>query len=213
MDSRIKILIFDMDGVILDSEPLHETARQIMYEKYDIVADESFPDPVGKSARGFWKMVGEKYGRCWDIYQMEEEQFRLVAEQVESNHTPPTKGLLKVLEWGRKEGIKIGLASSSARLLVDRVLAALKIAQYFDVAVSGDEVDNKKPAPDVYERVLQIAGFKPEEAAAVEDSGTGVKAAKNAGIYCYGYKNETSGNQNLTDADSVIMNLEDIINQ
>ncbi len=213
MNSQCKIIIFDMDGVVLDSEPLHEIARQMMYEKYGIIPDDSFPDPVGKSARGFWQIVGEKYNRTWNNYDMEEEQFRLVAEQVENHDVPPTKGLIPVIEWAKERGIKIGLASSSARMLVDRVLAALDIKKYFDVVVSGDEVENKKPAPDLYEKVLRLAGFTPEEAVAVEDSTTGVGAAKNAGIYCHGYRNETSGEQDLSKADKVIESLTELMDK
>lgn len=210
MNSQCKMIIFDMDGVVLDSEPLHEIARQMMYEKYGITPDDSFPDPVGKSARGFWQIVGEKYNRTWNNYEMEEEQFRLVAEQVENHDVPPTKGLIHVIEWAKERGIKIGLASSSARTLVGRVLAALDIEEYFDVVVSGDEVESKKPAPDVYEKVLRLAGFTPKEAVAVEDSTTGVGAAKNAGVYCYGYRNETSGEQDLSGADEVLENLTEL---
>ena len=184
---REKILIFDMDGVVLDSEPLHQRAREMMYEKYGVKPLDCFPDPVGKSSRLFWETVADICGMAWDSKQMEDEQFSLVAEQVET-----------------------GLATSSDRAMVERVLRALGIIQHFDIIVTGDEVANKKPFPDVYERVLEIAGISPGRAAAVEDSSAGVEAAKNAGIYCYGYRNETSGEQNLEKADRVVGNLRDV---
>lgn len=211
MNSQCKMIIFDMDGVILDSEPLHETARQMMYQKYGVTPRDSFPDPVGMSAREFWQIVGRAYDRTWDHYEMEEEQFRLVAEQVEDLKIPPSEGFIQVAELARREEIKIGLASSSARMLVDRAISALSVKQYFDVVVSGDEVEKKKPAPDVYEKVLRLAGVSPEEAVAVEDSAVGVDAAKNAGIYCYGYRNETSGQQDLSRADEVIESLTELL--
>lgn len=211
MNREKKIWIFDMDGVVLDSEPLHEQARNQMYKKYDIPYDESLPDPVGKSSRLFWEMVAERYDRTWDNIKMEEEQFRRVAELVEENHVPATQGLAEVLEWIRAKGFQTGLASSSDRMLVDRVLRALGIMEYFDVIVTGDEVAEKKPSPDVYERVLEISGMRPEEAFAVEDSTAGVEAAKRAGICCYGYHNVTSGEQDLSRADRIIDNLKSMI--
>ena len=207
---REKILIFDMDGVVLDSEPLHQRAREMMYEKYGVKPLECFPDPVGKSSRLFWETVADICGMAWDSKQMEDEQFSLVAEQVETGRVPVTEGLLEVLGQAEEEGIKTGLATSSDRAMVERVLRALGIIQHFDIIVTGDEVANKKPFPDVYERVLEIAGISPDRAAAVEDSSAGVEAAKSAGIYCYGYRNETSGEQNLEKADRVVGHLRDV---
>ena len=207
---REKILIFDMDGVVLDSEPLHQRAREMMYEKYGVKPLDCFPDPVGKSSRLFWETVADICGMAWDSKQMEDEQFSLVAEQVETGLVPVTEGLLEVLGQAEEEGIKTGLATSSDRAMVERVLRALGIIQHFDIIVTGDEVANKKPFPDVYERVLEIAGISPGRAAAEEDSSAGGEAAKNAGIYCYGYRNETSGEQNLEKADRVVGNLRDV---
>ncbi len=204
MNGEDKILIFDMDGVVLDSEPLHQRARELMYEKYGVKPLECFPDPIGKSSCLFWETVADICGMTWDSKRMEDEQFALVAEQVETGHVPVTDGLLEVLKRAKEKGIKTGLATSSDRVMVERVLRALGIIQYFDVIVTGDEVANKKPFPDVYERVLEIAGVRPGQAVAVEDSTAGVEAAKSAGIYCYGYRNETSGEQDLGKADRVI---------
>ena len=116
-----------------------------------------------------------------------------------------------MLCWCVQNGWLIGLASSSTRRLVEQILNSLKIKKYFDVIVCGDEVINKKPAPDIYEKVLNLAGLKQNKAIAVDDSETGIKAAKAAGIFCYGYRNKSSGNQDLSSADGVIRNLKEII--
>lgn len=199
-----RILILDMDGVILDSEPLHQNAREMMYQKYGIRKDENLPDPVGKSSSGFWEMIREKNGRFWDSNRMEEEQYFLVAEQVRDRNVSPSEGLPELLDWCKCNGWKIGLASSSSCVLIDRILKLLHLKESFDVTVAGDEVENKKPAPDVYERVLSLSGIDRKNAIAIEDSSTGIKAANQAGIYCYGYQNETSGKQDLSMADKVI---------
>lgn len=207
----LKLLIFDMDGVILNSEPLHENARQMMFRRFGIVPDDTFPDPVGNSSSGFWRAVIRKCGIEGEPYTLEREQYRLVAQQIEENQIPPSEGLEELLRWAKAQEIKVGLASSSTRVLVDDALRLLRIKKYFDYTVSGDEVPVKKPAPDVYQRVLEMAGIKAGNAAAVEDTHTGMQAAKNAGIYCYGYKNLTSGEQDMEAADKVIEKLTEIM--
>lgn len=208
---EMKLIIFDMDGVILDSEPLHENARQMMFKEYGVIPDETFPDPVGKSSSGFWRTMIEMGKLKGDPYDLEEKQYRLVAWQIEQNKVPPSEGLIDVLTWAKDHGVKIGLASSSTRTLVDDALRLLGISRYFEYTVSGNEVKVKKPAPDVYLKVLQMAGVKAEEAAAVEDSSAGVEAAKNARIFCFGYKNETSGGQDISQADVAISHLKEIL--
>lgn len=206
----LKLLIFDMDGVILDSEPLHENARQMIFRRFGIVPDETFPDPVGNSSSGFWREVIKKCGIEGEPYALEKEQYRLVAQQIEENQISPSEGLEELLHWAKAHEIRIGLASSSTRVLVDDTLRLLRIEKFFDYTVSGDEVPVKKPAPDVYQRVLEMAGVRAGNAAAVEDTHTGMQAAKSAGLYCYGYRNLSSGEQDMEAADKVIEKLTEI---
>lgn len=200
-----------MDGVILDSEPLHQNAREIMYHKYGITPGEDFPNPVGRSSSGFWRIVMEGQGLEGDPQQMEEEQYRLVAQLIKSLNIPASDGLEQVLNRGKSMGMKIGLASSSTRFLVDSVLDTLNIRKYFDFTVSGDEAARKKPAPDIYENLLLALELTAQDAVAVEDSSAGIEAAHNAGIFCYGYVNDTSGDQDLSKADEIIRNLVEMI--
>lgn len=208
---KAKILIFDMDGVILNSEPLHEKARQIMFQEEGIVLDDSFPDPVGKSTDDFWNLIFEKLGIEGDGKAKGIQHYRLVAELVEKEHVGLNDGLLKVFDWAKNQGMKVAIASSSPRFLVDEVLRILGIGQYFDCTISGDEVLYKKPAPDIYRKVLEKMGISADDAIAVEDSGTGVEAAKAAGCYCFGYINPTSGEQDIRKADCAITHFEQII--
>lgn len=206
-----KAIIFDMDGVILNSEPLHEEARQNMFQEMGIVLDDTFPDPVGKDADKFWNLIFARYGIQGNGQEKGVQHYRLVAELVEKSGIGANEGLIEVLEWAKKKDVKVGLASSSPRFLVDKVLHILKIEQYFDCTVSGDEVARKKPAPDIYQKVLAQLGIQSAEAVAVEDSKTGIEAARAAGIYCFGYINPTSGEQDIQRADCQIPYLGELI--
>ena len=205
-----KLLIFDMDGVVLDSEPLHENARQRMFRELGITPDDRLPAPVGKSASGFWRNVLEICGMEGDPYGLERRQYALVAQQIEEHHLRPSDGFEEVVQEAKRAGMKIALASSSTRVLVDDALRLLGVRDYFDVTVSGDEIARKKPAPDVYLRVLELTGTAARDALAVEDSQAGVASAQEAGIYCYGYSNPTSGEQDISAADRVILSLRQI---
>ena len=199
-----------MDGVVLDSEPLHENARQIMFKELGIVPDETFPEAVGKSSAGFWKEILEMCNISGDPYALENRQYALVAWQIKENHVKPSIGFGAIVDWAKEHGIKVGLASTSTRVLIEDSLHLLGVRDAFDYTVSGNEIARKKPAPDSYLKVLELAGFAPEDAIAIEDSTPGVGAAKNAGIFCFGYQNVTSGEQDLSKADRIVDSLTEI---
>lgn len=211
----MKMLIFDMDGVILDSEPLHQRARELVCEKYGIeVNEEDLPNPVGKSSSEFYSIIFDITGtKGLDPDKLEDEQFELVGMLARKNNVPCNDGLIELLSWCRDNDILIGLASSSNRLLVDDILDELGIADYFSYTVSGEEIARKKPAPDVYNKILSLAGVSAADACAVEDSAAGIAAAKAAGIYCFGYNNPTSKGQNQSKADCIIDSLIQIISK
>ena len=211
MRDNLKIIIFDMDGVVIDSEPLHENARQMMFKKRNIVPDETFPKPVGAPAAEFWGKVMELCGIEGNPYDYEDEQYSLVAQQIEENHVQPEDGFWDVIHWARENGLKVGLASTSTRTLIDNTLRLLGVKEAFDYTISANDIKRKKPAPDPYLKVLEMAGFAPEEAVAVEDSTPGVQSAKNAEIYCYGYANPKAVVQDVSLADKVIASLKEII--
>lgn len=210
MDKNLKIIIFDMDGVVLDSEPLHENARQMMFKELGIVPDETFPEAVGKSSAGFWQEIIDLCKIEGDAFAMEARQYALVAQQIEDNHVKPSKGFGKIVEWAKEHGVKVGLASTSTRILIEDSLRLLGVRDAFDYTVSGNEIAKKKPAPDSYLKVLELSGIGAEEAIAIEDSTPGVAAAKNAGIFCFGYHNVTSGEQDLSRADKIVDSLLEI---
>lgn len=210
-NNKTRLIIFDMDGVVLNSEPFHEIARQAMYSRLGIRKTKDFPEPVGASASGFWRMVLEQQGLTGDPVALQQEQYQRVEDQIRENHLGPSDGLLEVFDWAKAHGMKIGLASSSTQPLVDHTLELVHVREYFDYVVAGDQVSRKKPDPEIYRKVMELAGEAPEVSVAVEDTAAGIASARGAGIFCYGYDNPTSGPQDLSGASRIIRNLREIM--
>jgi HAD superfamily hydrolase (TIGR01509 family) len=207
---NLRLLIFDMDGVVLNSEPLHEEARQSMFRKYHIVQGKDFPKAVGFSASGFWRRVIEQQGIDADPMDLQAEQYAQVEEQIRKLGIRPIDGAIQAFDWAKQHGLKLAIASSSTQPLVDHALELIGVKDYFDIILSGDDVHHKKPDSEIYQRVLELAGISPEDAIAVEDTSSGVVAAQGAGLYCFGFHNPGSGNQDLSHADKVIESLREL---
>jgi len=146
-----RLMILDMDGVVLDSEPLHKEAREIMMEHYGVTGMEDLlATVVGKSMRDFWAAVKERMLPGIDPDAMEREHYLLVARLVGERPGLESRGLREILRWAKDRGMRIALASSSLRVMVDEVLRCLDLTEVFDITVAGDEVAHKKPEADIY---------------------------------------------------------------
>ncbi len=195
----LKLVIFDMDGVIFDSEPLHDNAKRRLIKEGGITEQvDDLSWSVGLPSKLLWSNMISRYGLTKSAEELEYLQYKYILEEVKDRDIKTSEGFVEVLQFLRKQGIKIGLGSSSDRHYVDDVLHYYGIYQYFNYTVAGDEVANKKPSPDIYLKVLELAGYKASEAIAVEDSKAGSEAATAAGLNCIGYINPTSGSQDLS---------------
>ncbi len=211
-----KAFIFDMDGVIIDSEPIHAKAKMATLREYGITlsAEELGLDKyVGRSAKSFWVdmkvrfpeifteewqvMAGKKYEKYMDILNKDAS-------------IKAIPGLPELLQRLKAKGYKIGLGSSSVRPMVNNVLTRFGIIDYFDALTTGDEVEHAKPDPAIYLLAAQKLGLEPEACTVVEDAASGVKAAKSAGMQCIAVRNPNSGQQDLSLADRIIDKYEEI---
>ena len=117
----------------------------------------------------------------------------------------------EVLEKFRNEGKHLSLASSSGRKLIDIFTQQTNIAHYFEVVMSGDDVQYSKPNPEIFLKVAQWYHLSAIQFTVIEDSTNGVKAAKSANMQCIGFKNPLSGGQDLSQADSVIHSMQELL--
>ena len=177
----IEAVVFDLDGVLLDSEQLWDEAReQLARERGGRWHDQAQRDMMGMSSLEWSRYMHETIG----LPEPPEEISREVVERLTAlyrERLPAIPGAKEAVERLAAD-YKLGLASSSNRELIDLALELLGVAHLFAATVSSEEVACGKPAPDVYLEAARRLGIEPARAAAVEDSQNGILAAKAAGM-------------------------------
>jgi len=200
----IKAVIFDMDGVIVDSEPMHIEAEKQILLKYgvEISADE-LRRYTGTTAEFEFTELIRKYrlNTTVDTLFREKETtlFRLLEKK-----TKPTKGVIRLIRSLKRQGLKLAIASSGHRKLVHYFLRRLKIVNCFDSVVCAEDITRSKPDPEIFLKAAKSLSLDTVECIVIEDSALGVEAAKSAGMKCIAFRNPNSGNQDLSKADLVI---------
>jgi beta-phosphoglucomutase family hydrolase len=200
-----KACIFDMDGVIIDSEPMHFEIDLIMTHQLGLnLTHEDFEKYVGMTNPAMWKHIKEVHKLEPSVDELIRIQMDMKLRILKERDEKPIEGIVSLLQALKKAGYPIGLASSSPILFIQAVLEKLELHPYFSVIVSGEEVAQGKPAPDVFLKAAQLLQVEAEHCAVIEDSRNGVAAAKAAGMACIGYLNPNSGQQDLTRADLIV---------
>lgn len=204
----LKLVIWDMDGVVIDSEPIHNKISLAAYKKYGInLTDEEAMDLIGKSNKDIWSDFKEKYSLKETVEDLTKEELLQNIKYYNENHAEPIKGVVDLLKELKETGIKVALASSSPMSFINLILDKLQIKEYFGLVLSGENFTKSKPDPQLFLAALDYFKVKPEEAVIIEDSNKGVIAAKRANINCVGFINENSGNQDLSLADVQVEDL------
>jgi HAD superfamily hydrolase (TIGR01509 family) len=175
-----RAVVFDLDGVLADSEGIHILAWEEIAREYRLPEDRMpLHDWIGYPDSEIVKDVVREYGLSISPEELLEHKRRvfrrLIAEQLK-----PIPGSVEALE--RLESLPLGLATSSSRLEAELMLGILGIADRFDAVVTSNEVKNSKPEPDSYLLAAELLGVSPKQAVAIEDSATGVESARRAGL-------------------------------
>lgn len=207
----LKAVIFDMDGVIIDSEPLHARANILACKQFGIdLPYEYVMRFIGNTIIYMCECIKKDYGLDLTAKQLSQES----ARQIELLHAkegytpvPYVKELIRDLH---DHGMKLAIASSSTPELIEKIVDVFELQPYFTKLVSGLSVKHSKPAPDIFLKACEELGVAPEEAIIIEDSTNGVLAATRANIPVIGFSNPHSGNQDLSKASIVIEGFEEI---
>ncbi|SFZ91429.1 haloacid dehalogenase superfamily, subfamily IA, variant 3 with third motif having DD or ED/haloacid dehalogenase superfamily, subfamily IA, variant 1 with third motif having Dx(3-4)D or Dx(3-4)E [Flaviramulus basaltis] len=208
----LKAVIFDMDGVIIDSEPMHNKAYHDMFDEVGInVSNELYESFTGQSTINICK-------RLCDYFNLEESPETLVAlkrkhykQFFESNSDLGLiDGVLDLIKDYHSNGLKLVLASSAAMTSINQIFDRFELNPYFIAKFSGGDLKQSKPHPEIFIKAAKATGFSNKACIVIEDSTNGIEAAKAANIFCVGYDSFHSKNQDYTKADMVIKDFKEI---
>ena len=214
-----KAVIFDMDGLMCDTETYHCEAWGRMLEDFGLKIEEKFfAGLVGVSTNDNAVTLKNKF----NINETPEELLRIrrahYLEIIGQKRLIPTRGLREVFETIELKGLKKAVGTSSPNVEVSPVLTkvlkecGIKVPpeKFFDAIVTSDIVEKVKPSPEIYLKCLEKLRLRPEDCIVLEDSSSGVKSAKAAGMHCIAYKSKYSQHQDLSIADKVVDDLTEV---
>ncbi|MBZ4667344.1 MAG: hypothetical protein PWP07_865 [Epulopiscium sp.] len=208
----MKAFIFDMDGVIIDSQPIHfEVDTMILKDMGVDIDQKELEKYAGRANEDIWSTLKEKYNLKPTVPEIID---RLVSKKVQifrESDIGPIDGIIDLLKALHEAKIPMAVASSSPIELIETVMEKFNIRHYFSYIISGDEVHKSKPDPDIYLTAAQKIHVEPKDCVVLEDSKNGVLAAKAAGMKCIGFHNPNSGDQDLSNADVIVESIREVI--
>jgi len=178
MGQDFKAVVFDMDGVIFDSERLVIACWKVIADKYEVPEIEVVcRECLGVNATETKQKFLNHYGQDFPYDAYKSEMSKLYHDKYDGGRLPMKKGVTELLQYLKEAGVKVALASSTRRAVVEQELTDAGIIKYFDVVIGGDMVTRSKPEPDIFLKACEELGVSPEEAFAIEDSYNGIRAA------------------------------------
>lgn len=186
--NEIQGVIFDMDGVLCDSESfICKAATEMFRRVYDTqVQPEDFLPFIGAGENRYISGVAEKYGITLDLQKDKAKTYEIYLEIIQGK-LPPLPGVLEFVKKCREKGIKVAVASAADRIKVNGNLAEIGIpVETFDAVITGSDVTKHKPDPECFLMAAAAINVDPKNCLVVEDANNGAKAAKAAGAYCLG---------------------------
>jgi len=202
-------VVFDFDGVLVDTEPLHVKAwRQVFEPRGLFLTDEDFRLVVGKADLQFLEELVARGKIAGDPTELQAAKREVYLEILRQEGRPISGGIRLVRELEKQ--FRLGIASSGWHRSIETGLKAVGLDGVFQVVVSKDDVENHKPNAEPYERAAEGLGLTPGECVAIEDSPIGVASAKAAGLRCLAVTNSFSSDE-LSEADLTLPDLTDLI--
>ena len=212
MSGMINTVIFDLDGVIIDSEPIHFDLERQMFDELNIhVSTNEHNSFVGMSSQNMWNLIVRNYDLPYPAQNLVKKKFDLYMEYLDSQDSlKPIPGVYTLIRALFDSQFKLAIASSSHLDTIEKVIRKFNLSEFFMARISGTDLKHSKPDPEIFLMAAKRLDSKPQECLVIEDSENGVKAAKAASMKCIGYQNPNSGSQNLNQADIVIHSFEEL---
>ena len=211
----MKAFIYDMDGVIVDSEPVHLRVEKHILETQGIhdVTWEELEAYQGSSDLNMWQDMAKKYQLKEAPEKFVKAKKYLFDRTMHEKGAKAIPGVLDLIERThalRTQGIKTAVASSSDPEFIRFVLTSLGVFEKFDAVQSGAVLPQSKPDPAVYLKTAADLVVTPKDCVVIEDTENGARAAKAAGMYCIGFRSPHSGLQDLSMCDEIVDNMADV---
>ncbi|WP_311083183.1 HAD family phosphatase [Paenibacillus polymyxa] len=208
----VKAVIFDMDGVLVDSEPIYFEIERSSFAHFGApMTEEEHHTYVGVTLESMWRQVLDRHQLSHTVEEaLSYHRTNVMQTMIAHEGLVAIDGLERWLDWLQEKGIPVAVASSSPRALIDLIMEKTGLGRYFDIRITGEEVLQGKPAPDIFLYAAEQLGIAPAHCIVIEDSQNGVLAAKSAGMQCIGFHNPGSGRQDLSRADRRILSYDDL---
>lgn len=208
----LKAVLFDMDGVIVDTEPLHRKAYFQLFKDLEInVSEDLYTSFTGASTKKFTSSLVENFNlekTHEDLALIKRKYFRHYFYNDPDFHLLP--GVRNLIENYFENNVKLVLASSASMVTIEMVFEKFDLEKYFIGKISGADLKESKPHPEIFLLAAEIASEPKENCMVIEDSTNGIIAAHSAGIFCTAYKSEHSVGQNYEKANLVISDFSEI---
>lgn len=184
---KIKGIIFDVDGVIFDTERISAQFWDKTMKKYGYSMDiKTYAGVMGRDRQGIISGLSEAYGNNpkLDFAVLSEEKTAAMVESLDSGRIPVKEGVFEVLDYLKKNGYRIAVATSTRKERAKKRLEKEHVYEHIDAFMYGDEVERSKPNPEIFLKAAEKIGLEPEQCLVIEDSPAGIEAAKRGGFRC-----------------------------
>ena len=201
-----------MDGVIVDTEPVHHFAYNQHFKQLNIeITPEMYASFTGNSTKNIFEKLKAHFNLKEDVTTLVETKRNLFNDAFDHKEDLYLlEGVEDLIKELHTNGIQLVLASSSAHVTINRIFTRFNLHQYFTHIVSGEDFPKSKPHPAIFQHAAFLSGTPIENCIVIEDSTNGILAAKAAGIYCIGYDSVNSKMQDYSKADKVISHFNEL---